>query len=140
MGFGALQWQRVSAGCRYYKTRNTERLNGKPMSDILKKHRIIGIRSALRPLKDEGLISQKTNYPAEAVSQLIRLKKKADGATRHRKARTDATIASITKKSKKFLSCQRVLSNFHTQMAARRVRTQQSVRCKRSGPLSLIFE
>ncbi len=71
------------------------------MSDILKKHRIIGIRSALRPLKDEGLISQKTNYPAEAVSQLIRLKKKADGATRHRKARTDATIASITKKIEK---------------------------------------
>lgn len=73
------------------------------MTDVLQKHRVIGIRSALRPMKDAGLISQQTNYPAKAVEELKLIQKKANGAIRHRKARDDASTASISKNMEKLM-------------------------------------
>lgn len=40
------------------------------MSDILKKHRVIGIRHALRQLKDAGLVDDESLYPDEAVADV----------------------------------------------------------------------
>lgn len=37
------------------------------MSDILKKHRVIGIRHTLRHLKDAGFVDDDTQYPEDAV-------------------------------------------------------------------------
>lgn len=67
------------------------------MSDELKKHRVIGIRHALKKIKDAGLISGGVKYPVDAVGELQKTKKKAESAKRHRKARSDAPIDSIVK-------------------------------------------
>lgn len=67
-------------------------------ADILKTHRVIGIRSALRPMKEAGLISKSVCYPLEAVEELKRIQVKAEGALRHRKVRKDASIIAITRK------------------------------------------
>lgn len=37
------------------------------MSDILQTHRVIGIRHALRQLKDAGFVDEDTQYPEDAV-------------------------------------------------------------------------
>lgn len=71
------------------------------MPDPLKKHRIIGIRHTLKKIKEAGLISDGVIYPEDAVEQLSKTKKKADGARRHRTARSDAPIDSIVKKIEK---------------------------------------
>lgn len=68
------------------------------MSDKLKKHRVIGIRHALRKIKDAGLISDDILYPEDAVDELNKTKKKAESAKRHRTARSDAPVDSIVKK------------------------------------------
>jgi hypothetical protein len=66
-------------------------------SDILQTHRVIGIRSALRQMKEAGLISKTVCFPADAVEELKRTQLKADGATRHRKVRKDASIVAATR-------------------------------------------
>lgn len=71
------------------------------MSNELKKHRVIGIRHALRKIKDAGLISDDVLYPADAVNELSKTKKKADNAKRHRSARSDAPVDSIVKQIEK---------------------------------------
>ena len=40
------------------------------MSDLLKKHRIIGIKHTLRQLKEAGLVEEDSNYPEEAVADV----------------------------------------------------------------------
>lgn len=40
------------------------------MNNILKKHRIIGIRHTLRHLKDAGLVEEESNFPKDAVSNI----------------------------------------------------------------------
>lgn len=40
------------------------------MIDILKKHRVIGIRHALRQLKDAGLVDDENLYADEAVADV----------------------------------------------------------------------
>ena len=67
------------------------------MSNLLKKHRVIGIRHSLRVLKDAGLISEKVIYPSEAVDELKPIKVKADSTRRQRNARRDAYIPSIVR-------------------------------------------
>lgn len=37
------------------------------MNNILKTHRVIGIRHALRQLKDAGLVDEDTQYPEDAI-------------------------------------------------------------------------
>ncbi|BDI07571.1 hypothetical protein CATMQ487_45410 [Sphaerotilus microaerophilus] len=71
------------------------------MSDVLKRHRVIGIRHALKKIRNAGLISSDVIYPDDAVEELSRIKKKADGALRHRAARSDAPVDSIVKKIEK---------------------------------------
>ncbi|WP_157203414.1 hypothetical protein [Methylomicrobium agile] len=73
------------------------------MSNLLKKHRVIGIRHFSRVLKDAGLISEKVMYPSEAVAELKPIKVKADAARRQRNARRDASIPSIIRTIEKIL-------------------------------------
>ncbi len=40
------------------------------MNDKLGKHRVIGVRHALKAFKDEGLIDDDTFYPKEAVDEI----------------------------------------------------------------------
>ncbi|MEN9657305.1 MAG: hypothetical protein RL571_770 [Pseudomonadota bacterium] len=65
------------------------------MSDLLKKHRVIGIRHTLKEIKNAGLISDGINYPSDAVAELQRVANKANGAKRHRAARKDAAVPSL---------------------------------------------
>jgi len=68
------------------------------MTDILKKHRVIGIRHTLKKIRGAGLISDDVKYPSDAVGELQKTKRKADNAKRHRPARSDAPVDSIVKK------------------------------------------
>lgn len=68
------------------------------MSDVLKKHRVIGIRHTLKEMKGAGLISENVMYPSHAVEELQKTKTKAESAKRHRTARSDAPVDSIVKK------------------------------------------
>jgi hypothetical protein len=67
------------------------------MADLLAKHRVIGIRHALKALRDAGLISDGVNYPEDAVIELSKTLKKADNAKRHRVARKDASVPTLIK-------------------------------------------
>ena len=67
------------------------------MSDILRKHRVIGIRHTLKEIRDAGLISSGVNYPEDAVAELQKTLDKANGAKRHRQARKDASIPAMVK-------------------------------------------
>ena len=68
------------------------------MSDVLKKHRVIGIRHTLKEIKNAGLISEDVLFPKDAVEELQKTQKKAQSAKRHRTARSDAPVDSIVKK------------------------------------------
>jgi len=65
--------------------------------DILKKHRVIGIRHCLSHLKRRGLVSKGVNYPADAATELAAIRKKAISARRHRIARCDASPIATRK-------------------------------------------
>lgn len=65
--------------------------------DILKKHRVIGIRHCLSHLKRRGLVSKGINYPADAATELAAVQKKAESARRHRTARRDASPIAVRK-------------------------------------------
>jgi hypothetical protein len=43
------------------------------MSDIRKKHRVIGIRYTLKKIREAGLISDGSVYPSDAVTELKKL-------------------------------------------------------------------
>jgi hypothetical protein len=65
------------------------------MADTLQKHRVIGIRHALKEIRDAGLIPDGITYPEDAVEELLKTLTKANGAKRHRSARSDASIPSL---------------------------------------------
>ena len=67
------------------------------MNDEQRKHRVIGIRHALKNLKDAGLISEGVNYPDHAVGELLKILAKANGGKRFRVGRSDASIKKMTK-------------------------------------------
>ncbi len=67
------------------------------MNDILTKHRVIGIRHALKVLKEAGLISSGVTYPEDAVIEISKKCKKAETAKRHRTARSDSSIPTLLK-------------------------------------------
>ncbi len=67
------------------------------MGDLLKKHRVIGIRHTLKEIKDAGLISEDINYPADAVDELKRIQARAATARRHRSARSDSSLPGLIK-------------------------------------------
>lgn len=57
----------------------------------------MGIRHALKVLREAGLISSGVTYPEDAVIELSKTFKKADGAKRHRIARSDSSIPALLK-------------------------------------------
>jgi hypothetical protein len=65
------------------------------MSDLLRKHRVIGIRHTLKQIKNAGLISDGITYPDDAVAELLQTFGKANNAKRHRAARKDASIPAL---------------------------------------------
>jgi hypothetical protein len=65
------------------------------MSDVLRKHRVIGIRHTLKEIREAGLISSGVTYPEDAVTELKKTLDKANGAKRHRAARSDSSIPSL---------------------------------------------
>ena len=67
------------------------------MSNILKKHRVIGIRHTLKQIKDAGLISKGVVYPVDAVDELRKTYVKASTAKRHRTARSNSSISTVIK-------------------------------------------
>ena len=67
------------------------------MSTDPAKHRIIGIRHALKVIRDAGLISSGVTYPDDAVIELSKTLQKAQNAKRHRVARSDAAIPAVIK-------------------------------------------
>jgi hypothetical protein len=65
------------------------------MTDILKEHRVIGIRYTLKVIKNAGLISKGVVCPGQAVEELQKTKFKADTAKRHRNVRKDSSVATL---------------------------------------------
>lgn len=65
--------------------------------NTLLKQRVIGIRHCLRIFKDAGLINNSILYPSDAVKVLAQNDRRSKSAVRFRKARSDATIATIIK-------------------------------------------
>jgi hypothetical protein len=65
------------------------------MENILKKHRVIGIRSALKSLKKADLISKDINYPSDAVDELKKVQTKANSAKRSKAGRSDAGLPAM---------------------------------------------
>lgn len=68
------------------------------MTDILKKHRVIGIRHTLKEMRKAGLLSEGVTYPSDAITELKKLHVRAKTAKRHRSARHDSTIPTLIKK------------------------------------------
>lgn len=65
------------------------------MSNILNKHRVIGIRHALKKIREAGLISEGITHPAGAVDELKKIQFKAATAKRNRSARSDSSIPTL---------------------------------------------
>ena len=65
------------------------------MSDIRKKHRVIGIRHTLKQIREAGLIPDGIIYPSDAVNELKRTHIKANTAKRYRCARSDSSIRTV---------------------------------------------
>lgn len=61
------------------------------------KHRVIGIRHALKVLREAGLISSGVTYPEDAVLEISKVYQKAANAKRYRVARSDSSIPSMIK-------------------------------------------
>ncbi|QND83911.1 Uncharacterized protein ChrSV_1684 [Chromobacterium vaccinii] len=62
------------------------------------KYRVIGIRYALKVIREAGLISDGIHYPEDAAAELLKTKNKSLSARRHRAARKDAPIPTIVSK------------------------------------------
>ena len=66
-------------------------------NDQSAKHRVIGIRYALKVIREAGLIPYGITHPDDAVIELSKTLKKADSAKRFRSARGDSTIPAMKK-------------------------------------------
>lgn len=66
-------------------------------NDQSSKHRVIGIRHALKVIREAGLIPDGITHPDDAVIELSKTLKKADSAKRFRSARSDSSIPAMKK-------------------------------------------
>jgi hypothetical protein len=68
------------------------------MPDVLKKHRVIGIRHTIKELRDAGLVPAGTAYPEDAVAAIQKTIAKASRKQKPRTTRKDSSISSLVRK------------------------------------------